>query len=109
MRRVWLCGLLVAAWPASAEAEDFSCNNGIVGVALRFDGSQGTITLEGASYRVNPAAPKLTFSITDPAGDRIDYVLDRTADLLTETDHDKMPDGSFKTITLTFACAKTAP
>jgi hypothetical protein len=108
MRRVWLCGVLLAASSAAAEAEDLTCSNGIVGVALHLDSSQGTITMEGASYRVNATDPRIAFSVTDPAGDKIDYVLDRTAHRLIETDHDRLPDGSFKTISLTFACTKTA-
>lgn len=106
MRAAWFWSLAPILCPVAAQAEDFNCNNGIVSIALHLDRAEGTVTMEGASYHVSFANPKLAFSATDPAGDRIDYVLDRAANLLVETDHDKMPNGSFKTISLTYTCTK---
>jgi hypothetical protein len=100
--------LLTAAGPAWAETMDLSCNNGIVTVPLHLDTAAGSLTLEGAPFHVGFGSPKIAFSTTDPAGDKIDYVLDRAANILTETDHDRMPDGSFKAITLQFTCVKSA-
>ena len=97
----------LAAGPACAETLDLSCNNGIVTVPLHLDTATGAITMEGTVFRVGFGSPKIPFSMSDPAGDRIDYVLDRTANILTETDHDRMPDGSVKTITLQYSCAKS--
>lgn len=103
------CGLvlLLAGNGARAAITDLSCNNGIVTVPLQLDSSAGTLTLEGTAFHVNFAAAKIAVSTTDPAGDKIDYVLDRAANSLTETDHDRMPDGSFKTIALQYSCSKT--
>jgi hypothetical protein len=91
-----------------AEAIDFNCNNGIVTVPLHLDTAAGSLTMEGAPFHVGFGDPKVAFSTTDPAGDKIDYVLDRAANTLTETDHDRMPDGSIKTIALQYACTKSA-
>jgi hypothetical protein len=102
-----LAGLLTAG-AARAEVADLSCNNGIVTVPLHLDTAAGSLTIEGNSFKVGFGSPKIPFSMTDPAGDKIDYVLDRAANILTETDHDRMPDGSFKTITLQFTCVKSA-
>ena len=99
---------LLAAGAADAETMDLNCNNGIVTVPLHLDTAAGTLTMEGMAYHVGYGSPKVAFSATDPAGDRIDYVLDRSANILTETDHDHMPDGSFKTIALQFTCTKSA-
>jgi hypothetical protein len=99
--------LLAAEGTAEAATTDLDCNNGIVTVPLRLDSSTGTLTLEGTVFYVDLGAVKIAVSTTDPAGDKIDYVLDRSAKLLTETDHDRMPDGSFKTIGLQFSCNKT--
>lgn len=90
----------------AAHAEELSCNNGIVALALHLDSAESTVSLEGATYKVDLAQAKIAFSTTDAAGDKIDYALDRSTDRLTETDHDKLPDGSFKTISLTFSCTK---
>ena len=100
--------LFTAVGPAWAETMDLSCNNGIVTVPLHLDTAAGSLTIEGNSFKVGFGSPKIPFSMTDPAGDKIDYVLDRAANILTETDHDRMPDGSFKTITLQFTCVKSA-
>jgi hypothetical protein len=100
--------VVLAAAAAHAETIDLNCNNGIVIVPLHLDTAAGTITLEGMAYHVGYGSPKIPFSATDPAGDKIDYVLDRSVNILTETDHDHMPDGSFKTITLQFTCTKSA-
>lgn len=100
-------GLVLAASPAWAETMDLNCNNGIVNVPLHLDTASGALSLEGASFHVGFGSPKVSFNTTDPAGDKIDYVLDRAANILTETDHDRMPDGSFKDITLRYACAKS--
>jgi len=99
--------LLTAAGPAWAETMDLSCNNGIVAVPLHLDTAAGSLTVEGNSFKVGFGSPKIPFSMTDPSGDKIDYVLDRAANILTETDHDRMPDGSFKVITLQFTCVKS--
>jgi|SRR5215469_15702527 len=101
-------GMMLAADAADAETMDLNCNNGIVTVPLHLDTDAGTLTLEGTEYHVGYGSPKIVFSTSDPAGDKIDYVLDRSANLLIETDHDRMPDGSFKTIALRFTCAKSA-
>ena len=93
--------------PASAEVIDLSCNNGIVNVPLHLDTAAGAITMEGSVFHVGFGNPKVSFSMSDPAGDKIDYVLDRAANSLTETDHDRMPDGSVKTISLQYACTKS--
>jgi hypothetical protein len=98
----------LAAAPAWAETVDLSCNNGIVTVPLHLDTEAGAITMEGTVYHVGFGSPKISFSMSDPAGDKIDYVLDRAANTLTETDHDRMPDGSVKTISLQYSCAKSA-
>jgi hypothetical protein len=100
--------LFMVANPAWAETMDLSCNNGIVTVPLHLDTAAGSLTLEGASFHVGFGSPRIAFSTTDPAGDKIDYVLDRAANILIETDHDRMPDGSFKSITLQFTCVKSA-
>ncbi len=100
--------LFTAAGPAWAETMDLSCNNGIVNVPLHLDTAAGSLTMEGNSFKVGFGSPKITFSMTDPSGDKIDYVLDRAANILTETDHDRMPDGSFKVISLQFTCMKSA-
>lgn len=100
--------VLLAIGAAHAETMDLNCNNGIVAVPLHLDTAAGTLTLEGTAFHVGYGSPKIAFSTTDPAGDKIDYVLDRAANLLTETDHDRMPDGSFKTIALKYACTKDA-
>jgi hypothetical protein len=100
--------LSMAAGPVWAETMDLNCNNGIVTVPLHLDTAAGSLALEGASFHVGFGSPKIPFSTTDPAGDKIDYVLDRTANTLTETDHDRMPDGSFKVIALQFTCVKSA-
>jgi len=91
---------------ASAETMDLSCNNGIVNVPLHLDIAAGAITMEGEVFHVGFGSPKISFSMSDPAGDKIDYVLDRAANVLTETDRDRMPDGSVKTISLQYACTK---
>ena len=98
--------LFMAAGPAWAETMDLSCNNGIVAVPLHLDTAAGSLTMEGSSFHVGFGSPKIPFSMTDPSGDKIDYVLDRAANILIETDHDRMPDGSFKAITLQFTCVK---
>lgn len=103
---VW--AFFTTASPAWAETMDLSCNNGIVNVPLHLDTAAGSLTIEGNSFKVGFGSPKIPFSMTDPSGDKIDYVLDRAANILTETDHDRMPDGSFKVITLQFTCAKSA-
>ena len=100
--------LFTAVGPAWAETMDLSCDNGIVNVPLHLDTAAGSLTMEGNSFHVGFDSPKIAFSTTDPAGDKIDYVLDRAANILTETDHDRMPDGSFKAITLQFTCVKSA-
>lgn len=100
--------LAIAAGPASAETMDLNCNNGIVTVPLHLDTAAGSLTVEGTLVHVGFGSPKIPFSTSDPAGDKIDYVLDRAAGTLTETDHDRLPDGSFKIITLQFACARNA-
>lgn len=100
--------MLLAAGMAKAEVVDLNCNNGIVAVPLRLDTAAGSLTMEGSVFHVGFASPKIAFSTTDPAGDKIDYVLDRAANTLIETDHDRMPDGSFKAITLQYACTKGA-
>jgi hypothetical protein len=100
--------LFTGAGPAWAETIDLICNNGIVTVPLHLDTAAGSLTMEGNSFHVGFGSPKIPFSVSDPAGDKIDYVLDRAANILTETDHDRMPDGSFKAITLQFACIKSA-
>lgn len=107
MKVAWcLFGLaLLAAGAARAQSQTLNCNNGIVTVPLYFDAKTGTVTVEGSVLHVNPAGAKIAFSTSDPAGDKIDYVLDRAANLLTETDHDRMPDGSFKTIAMQFTCS----
>jgi hypothetical protein len=99
--------LFTIASPAWAETMDLSCNNGIVNVPLHLDTAAGALTMEGNSFKVGFGSPKIPFSMTDPSGDKIDYVLDRAANILTETDHDRMPDGSFKDITLQFICVKS--
>ena len=96
----------LAVGPAWAETLDLNCNNGIVNVPLHLDTAAGAITLEGTLFHVGFGSPKISFSMSDPAGDKIDYVLDRAAETLTETDHDRMPDGSVKTISLQYSCAK---
>jgi len=100
--------LVMAAGPARAETMDLNCGNGIVHVPVRLDTASGSLTMEGTSFHVGFGSPKIPFSTTDSAGDKIDYVLDRAANILTETDHDRMPDGSFKAITLQYACVKSA-
>jgi len=107
MKTAWcLFGLaLLSTGPAWAQSQALNCNNGIVMVPLQLDAKAGTLTLEGNAFHVNLASPKIAFSTSDPAGDKIDYVLDRAANLLTETDHDRMPDGSFKTITMQYTCS----
>lgn len=100
--------LLLTFGMAHAETMTLNCNNGIVMVPLHLDTAAGTLTLDGTAYHVGYGSPKIAFSTTDPAGDKIDYVLDRAANLLTETDHDRLPDGSFKTIALKFACTKSS-
>jgi hypothetical protein len=100
--------LLLVAGAAKAEIADYNCNNGIVTVPVHLDTATDTVMLEGAAYHVGLAAQKIAISTNDPAGDRIDYVLDRSTNQLTETDHDRMPDGSFKTIALQFSCVKSA-
>jgi hypothetical protein len=107
MKIAWclLALALLAAGPAWAQSQALTCNNGIVTIPLSLDAKAGTVTVEGAVLHVNPSGAKIAFSTSDPAGDKIDYVLDRAANLLTETDHDRMPDGSFKTIVLQFACS----
>ena len=99
--------LALAAGSARAETIDLNCSNGIVNVPLHLDTAAGSLTMEGAPFHVGFGSPKIPFSTTDPAGDKIDYVLDRTANTLMETDHDRMPDGSFKSITLQYACVKS--
>jgi len=99
--------LFMVTGSACAETIDLSCNNGIVTVPLHLDTAAGLLTLEGASFHVGFGSPKIAFSTADPAGDKIDYVLDRALNILTETDHDRMPDGSFKAITLQFTCVKS--
>lgn len=107
MKIAWcLFGLaLFNAGPAWAQSQALNCNNGIVMVPLQLDAKAGTVTVEGTILHVNLAGPKIAFSTSDPAGDKIDYVFDRAANLLTETDHDRMPDGSFKTIAMQFTCS----
>jgi hypothetical protein len=107
MKIAWcLFGLAwLGAGPAWAQSQTLNCNNGIVTIPLYLDAKAGTLTLEGTPFHVNLAGPKIAFSTSDPAGDKIDYVLDRAANLLTETDHDRMPDGSFKTIAMQFTCS----
>ncbi|HEX4118271.1 MAG TPA: hypothetical protein VHX99_05670 [Rhizomicrobium sp.] len=100
--------LLMAAAPAWAETMDLNCSNGIVNVPLHIDTAAGALTMEGNSFHVGFGSPKILFSMTDPAGDKIDYVLDRAANILTETDHDRMPDGGVKTIALQYTCIKGA-
>jgi len=100
--------LSFAACGAKAEVMDLMCSNGIVNVPLHIDTAAGALTLEGAPFHVGFGNPKIAFSTTDPAGDKIDYVLDRTANTLSETDHDRLPDGTIKTITLQYACTKGA-
>jgi hypothetical protein len=97
----------LAAGPACAETMDLSCNNGIVNVPLHLDTEAGAITMEGTVFHVGFGSPTIPFSMSDPSGDKIDYVLDRAASTLTETDHDRMPDGSIKTISLQYACTKS--
>jgi hypothetical protein len=99
--------LFMVTGPACAETIDLSCNNGIVTVPLHLDTAAGSLTMEGSSFHVGFGSPKIPFSMTDLSGDKIDYVLDRAANILTETDHDRMPDGSFKVMTLQFACVKS--
>ena len=101
-----LAGLLTAG-TARAEVVDLSCNNGIVNVPLHLDTAAGSLTMEGNSFHVGFGSSKIPFSMTDPSGDKIDYVLDRAANILTETDHDRMPDGSVKTIDLQYTCVKS--
>ncbi|MGH6827926.1 MAG: hypothetical protein ACREFW_03340 [Rhizomicrobium sp.] len=103
---VLVAGLLPLA-PIATLGEDITCNNGIVGVALHLDSVQGTIVMEGVTYHVKLTDPKIAFSTIDLAGDKIDYLLDRSRSRLTETDHDRLPDGSFKTISLAFDCSKS--
>jgi len=98
----------LAAGPAWSETLDLNCNNGIVNVPLHLDTTAGAITMEGTLFHVAFGSPKISFSMSDPSGDKIDYVLDRAANTLTETDHDRMPDGSVKTIALQYSCAKSA-
>lgn len=107
---VALFGLALAMWagPAPAETMDLNCNNGIVMVPLHIDTVAGSLAMEGTLFHVGFGSPKIPFSLSDPAGDKIDYVLDRSTNTLTETDHDRLPDGSFKVITLQFACTKSA-
>lgn len=107
MKIAWrLLGLaFLAAGPASAQSQTLNCNNGIVTIPLSLDAKAGTVTVEGAVLHMNSAGSKIAFSTSDPAGDKIDYVLDRAANLLTETDHDRMPDGGFKTIAMQFVCS----
>jgi hypothetical protein len=100
--------LAVTTGPAFAETMDLNCNNGIVTVPLHLDTAAGSLAMEGVLFHVGFGSPKIPFSTSDPAGDKIEYVLDRTANTLTETDHDRLPDGSFKVITLQFACIKSA-
>jgi hypothetical protein len=100
--------MIAAAGPAWAVTMDFNCNNGIVTVPLHIDTAAGSLTMEGASFHVGFGDPKVAFSTADPAGDKIDYVLDRAANILTETDHDRMPDGGVKTIALQYTCIKGA-
>lgn len=100
--------VLLAGGAAHAETMDLNCNNGIVAVPLHLDTTAGTLTLEGTAYHVGYGSPKIAFSTTDAAGDKIDYLLDRSTNLLTETDHDRMPDGSFKTISLKFTCTRSS-
>ena len=99
--------LALMASPASAETMDLNCNNGIVNVPLHLDTEAGAITMEGTLFHVGFGNPKIPFSMSDPAGTKIDYVLDRVANSLTETDHDRMPDGSVRTISLQYACTKS--
>ena len=102
------CGLTAALiGPAWAETIDLSCNNGIVTVPLHLDTAAGAITMEGTLFHVGFGSPKISFSMSDPAGDKIDYVLDRAANILIETDHDRLPDGSVKTIDLQYSCVKS--
>lgn len=108
MNRIVLSAALPIVLFTAARAEDLNCNNGIVALPLHLDAAQNTVTLEGQTYKANLGGPKIVFSATDAAGDKIEYVLDRAANRLTETDHDKLPDGSFKTIALTFSCGKGA-
>jgi hypothetical protein len=105
MKIAWCLLALLDAVPAWAQSQTLNCNNGIVTIPLYLDAKAGTLTLEGTPFHVNLANPKIAISMSDPAGDKIDYVLDRAANLLTETDQDRMPDGSFKTITMQFACS----
>ncbi|HXS08160.1 MAG TPA: hypothetical protein VN723_15315 [Rhizomicrobium sp.] len=100
--------IALSSLPVSAETMDLNCNNGIVSVPLHLDTAAGAITMEGTLFRVGFGSSKISFSMSDPAGDKIDYVLDRAANTLTETDRDRMPDGSFKTISLQYSCAKSA-
>jgi hypothetical protein len=104
-----LLGLILAltTGPASAETMDLNCNNGIVTVPLHIDTAAGSLAVEGTLFHVGFGSPKIAFSLSDPAGDKIDYVLDRATNTLTETDHDRLPDGSFKVISLQFACTKS--
>jgi len=99
---------VLGAGSASAETMDFNCNNGIVSVPLHLDTEAGSITMEGTLFHVGFGVSKIPFSTADSAGDKIDYVLDRTTNILIETDHDRLPDGSFKAITLQYSCAKSA-
>ncbi len=103
-----LLGIFVVSAAGAAEAEtiNLNCNNGIVNIPLHLNTAAGALTMEGTLFHVGFGSPKIPFSTTDPAGDKIDYVLDRGANLLIETDHDRMPDGSFKTIEMQFRCTK---